>query len=367
MTNIEAMKVLIIKMSSLGDVIHTLPAITDAARAIKGIQFDWVVESSFQEIPAWHPNVNRIIPIQLRKWRKNLYQAYKSKEIPDFITQLKQTRYDVVLDAQGLIKSALVARLANGPRRGLSRQCAREPLASLFYQHGYFANPKQHAVEKVRQLFAQALGYPYQQQNLDYGIDIQRLEPKQIPEPYVMFLHGTTWSSKHWPDEYWCSLAEKLSAQHIQVVMSWGNAIEKIRAESIRKFCVDKQLKCLPIIVPKCSLSEITYVIAHAQAAVAVDTGLGHIAAMMNVPTISLYGPTYPGYTGAYGNQQTHLVVAANCHPCFEKKCPLIKAPATEPPCYQTLLPERVVEHLQPYITRQNTAQATVQGTVRVS
>mgnify|MGYP003604329080 FL=1 len=165
------MRVLLIKTSSLGDVIHTLPALTDAARAIPGIQFDWVVEEGFAEIPTWHPAVAQVIPVALRRWRKNLLQTWKSGEWAAFKQRLREGRYDLVIDAQGLLHSALLTRYVDAPVAGLDRASAREPLASRCYDRPCAVAWGQHAVERVRQLFAQALGYSLPQSVGDYGLD----------------------------------------------------------------------------------------------------------------------------------------------------------------------------------------------------
>lgn len=340
------MRVLIVKMSSLGDIIHTLPAITDCVRQYKKITFDWVVESAFQEIPTWHKHVNRVIPISLRHWRKQKWQAIRQNAIPRFITELRRQQYDYIIDAQGLLKSAIVSRLARGKRLGLSRQCAREPISSFFYDQRISIHSAQHAVERTRQLFARAFGYDYDPDQLSYGIDATQLKKVLVPKPYIVFLHGTTWPSKHWPDKSWCELARIVCESGYTVVMSWGNVAEKARAEAIVEYCQEHNIDNVPIILPKGSLSEMTYVISQAQAAVAVDTGLGHIAAMMQVPTFSLFGPTDPGYTGAYGPLQRHLTVNRDCHPCFAKHCPKIKNIQSAPPCYDTLTPQLVWQHL---------------------
>ena len=130
------MRVLLIKTSSLGDVIHTLPALTDAARAIPGIRFDWVVEEGFAEIPAWHPAVDAVIPVAIRRWRKKPLQAVRSGEWSNFKRRLRETQYDLVIDAQGLLKSAWLTRYARAEVVGLDKSSAREPLAARFYQRG---------------------------------------------------------------------------------------------------------------------------------------------------------------------------------------------------------------------------------------
>ncbi|HIQ53746.1 MAG TPA: lipopolysaccharide heptosyltransferase I, partial [Pseudomonas pachastrellae] len=146
------MRVLLIKTSSLGDVIHTLPALTDAARAIPGIRFDWVVEEGFAEIPSWHPAVDAVIPVAIRRWRKKPLQAVRSGEWGNFKRRLRETQYDLVIDAQGLLKSAWLTRYARAEVVGLDKSSAREPLAARFYQRRLAVAWGQHAVERTRQL-----------------------------------------------------------------------------------------------------------------------------------------------------------------------------------------------------------------------
>ena len=294
------MRVLLIKTSSLGDVIHTLPALTDAARAIPGIQFDWVVEEGFAEIPAWHPAVAQVIPVAIRRWRKNLWQTLKNGDWRRFKARLRETDYDLVIDAQGLLKSAWLTRYVKAPIAGLDRDSAREPIACRFYDRLYAVPKEQHALERTRQLFAQALGYPLPASIGDYGLDRAAMAtPGQ--QPYLLFLHGTTWASKHWPEADWRALAERMSAQGWAIRLPWGNALEQARAERIAAGIENAA------VLPKLNLAGVAKVIAGASACVAVDTGLGHLAAALDVPTISLYGPTLPGRVGAYGRGQVHL------------------------------------------------------------
>lgn len=312
------MRVLLVKTSSLGDVVHTLPALTDAARAIPGIQFDWVVEEGFAEIPAWHPAVAQVIPVAIRRWRKNLLQTWKNGEWSRFKARLRETRYDLVIDAQGLLKSALLTRYVDAPVAGLDRDSAREPIACRFYDRRYAVPREQHALERVRQLFAQALGYSLAGHGADYGLDRVAMAG-DVGEPYLLFLHGTTWASKHWPEPNWRELVGLMSQQGWAVRLPWGNEAEKARAERIVSGFDKAQ------VLPRLNLAGMAKVIAGAQACVAVDTGLGHLAAALDVPSISLYGPTLPGRVGAYGRSQVHLCAtgpnagSGDRHkPCFE-------------------------------------------------
>ncbi|MFY0678205.1 MAG: lipopolysaccharide heptosyltransferase RfaC [Neptuniibacter sp.] len=291
------MKVLIVKTSSMGDVIHTLPALTDAAKAFPGISFDWVVEEAFQEIPRWHPNVDKVIPVAIRRWRKSIFKTLKSGEWSDYKAELKQSSYDAVIDAQGLIKSAfLVTRLANGPKFGLDKQSAKEPIASSFYNTPITVAKNQHAVERVRQLFASALGYELEGRG-DFAIH-QHFSSEDNSGRYLVFQHSTTRFDKHWPEQYWEQLIETACANGWQIKLPWGNPTEKERAERLAA------VHSAAEVLPKLSLSEIANVLAGATACVSVDTGLSHLAAALDRPNVILFGPTDPGLVGGYGKDQ---------------------------------------------------------------
>lgn len=344
------MRVLLIKTSSLGDVIHTLPALTDAMGALPGIQFDWVVEEGFSEIPTWHPAVANVIPVAIRRWRKNLWQTVKNGEWRQFKQRLRDTRYDLVIDAQGLLKSAWLTRYVKAPVAGLDKTSAREPMAARFYDRPFAVARGQHAVERLRQLFGQALGYQVPAGLGDYGLDRSRLLTATHDAPFVLFLHGTTWDTKHWPELYWRQLAERMIGQGLEVRLPWGNPAEKARAERIADGLDNA------VVLPKLNLAGVARVLASAQGCVAVDTGLGHLAAALDVPTLSLFGPTNPGLTGAYGRSQVHLAADyPACAPCLQKKCTYRPTPEDQrqvdterewPMCFTRLNPERVANQL---------------------
>ena len=195
------MRVLIVKTSSMGDVLHTLPSLTDAMRAIPGIRFDWVVEEGFAQIPTWHEAVDRVIPVAIRRWRKAWFSAPIRAERKAFREAVQAQRYDAIVDAQGLVKSAaLVTRLAHGVKHGMDWQTAREPLASLFYNRRHHIAKQQHAVERTRELFAKSLGYAKPDLQGDYAIAQHCLrETDKDIAPYLVFLHATTRDDKHWP------------------------------------------------------------------------------------------------------------------------------------------------------------------------
>ncbi|EER46164.1 ADP-heptose:LPS heptosyl transferase I [Actinobacillus minor NM305] len=296
------MKVLVVKTSSMGDVIHTLPALTDAQKASPDIQFDWVVEENFAEIPRWHTAVNRVIPVAIRRWRKHLFSAQTWREWQQFHSELKAEKYDAVIDAQGLIKSAvLVTKLAQGVKYGYDKHSAREGLSSLFYDKTFDIPYQQHAVERIRTLFSMALGYERPQDIGDYSIASHFAKKSENSTAYIVAIHATTREDKHWKESYWTELLQELSMRELEVRLPWGNEAEKSRAERLAKISPNV------VVLPKMSLSTLAEQLAGAKAVVSVDTGLSHLTAALDKPNVILYGATDPKLIGAYGKNQHYL------------------------------------------------------------
>ncbi|MDH3281366.1 MAG: lipopolysaccharide heptosyltransferase I, partial [Gammaproteobacteria bacterium] len=221
------MRILVIKTTSLGDVLHTLPAVTDAARAIPGLKIDWVVDEALFDIPNWHPAVERSIPVATRRWRRQ-WTRFAFSEGRRFWQALRASEYDLVIDAQGLMKSALIARAGRGERWGWASDSAREPLASLAYQCRVHNRSADHAITRARRLFAAAHGYRYAVHDLDYGVDRARLPSPALalPDRYVVLIHGTTWRSKHWPESFWEALVAIAGDRGFNVLLPWASAGE---------------------------------------------------------------------------------------------------------------------------------------------
>ncbi|WP_392563537.1 lipopolysaccharide heptosyltransferase RfaC [Orbus wheelerorum] len=297
-------RVLIVKTSSMGDVLHTLPALTDASNAVKDIRFDWVVEENFAQIPSWHFAVDQVIPVAIRRWRKSWFSSDTRSERKRFIDQLQLQQYDAVIDAQGLIKSAfLITRKARGIKHGLDKKSAREPIASWFYDVKHFVAKDCHAVERVRKLFAESLNYSLPKEIGDYAIANHFLSvlPKDYQQ-YLVFLHSTTRDDKHWTEDEWRALIKLIEPTGYKIKLPWGSAHEYERSLRLAKAFSHVE------VLPKSSLAEIATILAGAKAVVSVDTGLSHLTAALDRPNITLYGPTDPKLIGGYGLNQNSLI-----------------------------------------------------------
>jgi heptosyltransferase-1 len=286
-------RILFVKTSSLGDVVHHCPAVSDAARNLPGAEIDWLVEEAFVPIARMHPRVRRAIPVAMRRWRRSLAERAAWKEIRALHRTLQSQAYDAVIDTQGLLKSAMLAALARGPSHGMDRASAREPLASLLYAHRHAVAPAQHAVERNRQLTAAALGYR-PDGPCDYGLRAASLPPFAIEGPYAALLTMTSRAGKRWPDAHWVRAGREISARGLRCVLPWGSEEERVRCESIAR-------QIPGALVPRhLSLEEMSALLGRSRAVLGVDTGLTHLAAALGVPTVGIYCASDPLRTGLH-------------------------------------------------------------------
>jgi heptosyltransferase I len=336
------MRVLIVRLSSMGDVVHTLPALTDAARAHANIKFDWAVDEAFADIPAWHSHVEKVFPIALRRWRRELASDSGRSEVKDYLKALRRERYDAIVDLQGEFKSAFVARLARGPRYGYDGASAREWGAHLVYRKKLAVPKREHSMARMRQLLSQALSYSYDEELIDYGISRARLPSPalQIGKPYVVFIHSTSWTSKNWPVQYWRELAERATVAGFSVVLPWGSEAECERSHRITEGVANV------VVLPKLSISDKASIISRATATVGLDTGLSHIAAALDVPSVTLYGATDPNMCGTIGKNQIQITSEFECVNCHDTVCSFTKS-AFKPACFESMTPDVVWRRLE--------------------
>ncbi|WP_199181056.1 lipopolysaccharide heptosyltransferase I [Chromobacterium alticapitis] len=286
------MNVLIVRTSSMGDLIHTWPAVTELMTHYPNIRLSWLAEESFADIARLHPQVAEVMTLRWRSWRKRLLQPSAWRELRVLRQQLREARYDLVLDSQGLIKSAIPARWTRAPLAGLDWSSARESLASLFYDKKHTVSRQLSAIERNRRLFGLCFGY-VPEGPPQFGIRPGERPAWMLSGRYAVLLHATSRASKEWPEESWVALGRELSGRHdLVTVLPWGNEREKARAERLAAR--------LPaaVVAPRIGLIEAAGLLGHASAVIGVDTGLVHLANALNVPVAAIYTDTDPQQTG---------------------------------------------------------------------
>lgn len=288
------MRVLVVKTTSMGDVVHTLPAVSDMAQAIPQIQIDWLIEEPFAGIVRLHPKVAQVIPIQFRKWRKRFWAADVRSTIKMRLDALRAQPYDWIIDFQGLLKSALFARSVKGKSSaliaGYDQASIREPLAAWFYDRKAAVSRALPAVERNRKLAAQHLAYSLDD-SPNFGIKAQlnlQLHPWCPNSAYAVLIPAASRVEKLWPEEYWMAVAERLKSEGLALVILWGSKEEHARAERLA-------LRCTAIVPPFLTVAEVAGLLANSLVVAGLDTGFTHLASALGRPTIGIYCDHDPG------------------------------------------------------------------------
>lgn len=293
-------RIALVKTSSMGDVIHALPVVTDLLAARPDTEVDWLVEEGFADLPRLHPGVAQAIPVAVRRWRRAPFSRAVRDEVSALRERLRARQYALVLDLQGLLKSAWLARMAGAPVAGFDRASVRESLAAFAYRHRYAVPRELHAIERLRQLAGQALDYPVQGLPR-FGL---RVPPRTVPgcpsRPYVVLLHATSRAAKQWPDPYWAGLGAALRERGLAVVLPWGSAAENARARALADAMGGGDV----VVAPRLSLLDCAALLSRARAVVGVDTGLTHLSAALSVPTVALFAATPAWRFGPYWSER---------------------------------------------------------------
>jgi heptosyltransferase-1 len=289
------MRILIVKTSSMGDVVHALPAISDMAAAMPDLQIDWVVEKSFAAIPAQHRAVQRVIPLQWRKWRKSLRADDTRAALRQWRAEMKRHPYDLIIDMQGLLKSVGFACFAQGPRAGYDWQSIREPLASLFYQRRARVPRDLHAVDRCRQLAAKVLGYALPTSPPDFGLrPAEQFWRPAGDGPYAVLIPCASRPEKLWPEADWIAVGRHLADRGLALAVMWGSPEEERRAQAIAQAIGGA-------VPPFLTVAEAANSLGGADIIVGLDTGMTHLAAAQGRTTIGIYCDHEPGLAGVTG------------------------------------------------------------------
>ena len=337
------MKILIVKMSSMGDIFHTFPAISDLKAHFPAAEIHWVVEDGFKEIVAWHPAVTKVIPIHLRRWLKERKRS-SWREFKAWKKALQQESYDYVVDAQGLLKSALVARCANHKGiHGYHKYSSREAISHWLYKSPYKIGKDRHAVQRIRQLFGKVFFYT-PSEVLNFGINQNFAHVAKNPHKLI-FIIGTSWVTKLWSTSHWQALTAMAIAAGFAVEIIWGSPQEQMIAQQIIDACPAATRP-----QARMTITEIAEKLVSAAGVVGLDTGFSHLAGALEIPTIAIYGPTSPIKVGLIGAHTLNLQLtpALACMPCHKRFCKwLPEGSSATPQCMSSVSAETVWQELQ--------------------
>jgi len=300
-------EILFIKTSSLGDVVHHMPAVADARRRLPDARMSWVVEEPYAPLARLHPGIDEVITVASRRWRAQLHRSETWSEIARFGRTIRERDYDAVIDSQGLLRTALITKAARGVRHGYDTESIREPLASLFYDVRHQVEWRSHAIPRNRMLTGRALGYEPQAQ-FEFGLDRASIA-RRARNDYAVLIHGTARVAKEWPQSHWLTLARALVDRGLDVVLPWGSAAERRRSDEIVA-----ALGCGEV-PDRRPLDEVAALIAGAAVVVGVDTGLLHVAAALGVPLTGIFIGSEPGLTGPLGSGPIAIVGGKGTQP----------------------------------------------------
>lgn len=336
------MKILLIKMSSMGDIFHTFPAISDIQKHFPEATIDWVVEDSFKEIVAWHPAVRKVIPIKLRRWVKQR-DAKSWREFKAWRQAVRAENYDRIIDAQGLLKSAVVSKCVRGAGvDGYDKNSARESVTHWFYKRVHAVSKDQHAVERTRQLVGKALGYQ-PDDKLNFGINQNFSHITKNPRKLI-FIIGTSWVTKLWAASEWKALTQIALNENFTVEIIWGSPEEQAIADSIIASCPAATRP-----EQRLSITTIAEKLVEAAGVIGLDTGFSHLAGALETPTIALYGATSPTKVGLIGEHTCNLQMPdpLPCVPCHKRHCKWLPENSVDtPPCMTSIKAEQVWQAL---------------------
>lgn len=320
------MNILIVKLSAVGDVVHTLPSLAALRKRYPDAHITWVIEEDASDIIRGHPYLDRIIVSHRKTWIdsfKRMNAVGKTiDQMTSFIRKLRDRRYDIVVDFHGLFKSSLIVLLSGG-RRKLGYDSMQE-LSGLFLSEKIHEDMNKHAVDRYldlpRHLGADSgkpeFGIHIAKENKDRVCQLLNENKIGAGQPFISVNPVALWDTKLWEDEKFARLCDRITSDlKMKVVFTGGRDQEGV--QRIRRLMQYPSVD----LSGRTTLKDLSYVYMLSSLVITTDSGPMHIAAAVGTPTVALFGPTDPARTGPYG--QGHTVIRSNlpCSPCFLKKC----------------------------------------------
>ncbi len=321
------MHILIVKTSSLGDIVHALPVLTYLRRVAPQARIDWVVDEAFVELLRLNPNLDTLFVVPLRRWKKSPFKSGTWRDIGQFFAQLRTRRYDIVFDLQGNLKSGVLCGAARGARKvGFAAEHVQEKASLLFTRERVaFAPEDEHAVQRYLRVVASILGAPS-----DPLRDLPAIATTPDDDnhadavlgatasPRIVFHCGTSWASKLWSEAGWIALGQGLQrhAPTASILLTWGDTSEHIRAQRVAA-----SIGNAARVLPRLGLKELCAVFKRCDLMVGPDTGPVHLAAASGTPTVSLYRCTIGARNGPFGAFHRTVQAPMDCARCWSGTC----------------------------------------------
>lgn len=290
----------------MGDIIHNMPLVHDIKQHYPDAIIDWVVEESFVDLARLNPLVHRVIPVGMRRWKKALFSKETWLEFFRFKQSMKKVRYDAILDTQGLIKSAVIAKLATGESFGQNANTARESLAGHLLNHPLEIPRNLHAISRNRLVGALAFNYIIDIANVGYDLqfntEVAPVLSDLLPQNCIMLFHSTARDAKHWPNEHWIALGQYLNTQGYSLALPWASPAEKKRAELIAQALIHAT------VLPKLSIVQLAQLMQQSKACIGLDTGLTHIAVALDIATLAIFTDTHIWQAGTMPTTNSNAI-----------------------------------------------------------
>ncbi len=306
-------KLLIVKPSSLGDVVHSLPFLNAMKRCFPKAEIHWVVAKGLEGLLEGHPMIDKLIVINKDLWKKLSRTGETLKEIRELFKQIRNERFDIVIDLQGLLRSGLITWATHAPVR-IGFQEAREG-SRLFYTKKVKTDRHIHAVDRYMKIapelgcHAQEIAFPFPPGS-SVGNEARKFAHLG---PYAVLVPGARWKTKIWPAENFGKVASMLPIRSVIV----GSGADRAIGDEVVSRSGERAISA----VGETSLNELIEIMRTAEVVITNDSGPMHIAAALNVPVIAIFGPTSPTKTGPYGKGHVVLQSHAECVPCFKRAC----------------------------------------------